>query len=90
MPLGVQIWDEHGNLMIDQFTRVGRIMGVVAGNTAGGSISDGNLAQGTPFASVMLLGVVNLADLAPQVSISGTTITYTSSSYPFYIIYGTY
>ncbi|WP_036114456.1 MULTISPECIES: hypothetical protein [Luteibacter] len=65
-------------------------MGLVAGNQAGGSITDPSLAQGTPFAFVMMTGSITLASQCPQVTINGTTISYTASNLPFLIVYGTY
>lgn len=90
MGLGIQVRDAAGNLLLDNFTRVGRVIGVVPGNTAGGSFNVPSLAQGTPWAFFQVLGQMTLANVGPQVSISGTTISYTASSYPFLIVYGTY
>ncbi len=89
MGLGVQMWDAAGNLLLDNFTRVGRVIGVVSGNTSGGSFNVPSLAQGRPGV-LPVLGQMTLANVGPQVSISGTTISYTASSYPFLIVYGTY
>jgi len=90
MPQGLQCFDEAGNVILDQTTRVGRVFSVVPGNQKGGSISDAGLRLGRPWANAIVLGAANIGSLGPQITIDGTTITYTSATMPFLIAYGTF
>lgn len=93
MPIGVRTFDELGRVLFDSTTRVGRVMGTIVANPAGGSISDANLAQGTPFAFAIPSGDIQFAGnpmLTPVCTINGTTITYGASNIAFLIMYGVY
>lgn len=52
MPVGLQTFDENGNVLIDTSTRTGTLLGVFNTGKSDGSIVDPSLAMGTPFWSI--------------------------------------
>lgn len=82
MPAGMQVWDAFGRLVVDFTTRLPRVLGSVSINQAG-SLSDGNLSQGTPFVIFQQAGVwyhISGDTALPQFIISGTTISWSYSN----------
>ncbi len=74
MPNGLQINDASGNLVVDITTRLNRVLGRIDVNKANGSESNSGLSQGNPY--FIILGQ-DVGLISPNVSISGTTITWT-------------
>lgn len=89
MPIGMEAYDANGGLLVSVTDRIGRVIGIVAGASGGGTINHPSLAQGTPFAFAQVAQGITLASTTPQCTVSGTTITYTGSALPFRIIFGT-
>ena len=92
MPQGMQVWDASGNLIMDTNTPSGVILGVhsFSGGAAGtgGSVVIPELALGNPFHVLRGSWFVD-----PEITISGTTISWTFSSYvpsaiTYELIYG--
>lgn len=103
MPIGVQVWNAAAQLTLDTSYFTGRMCGVVdCGNFPNsGSVSDGRLATGTPFAVPILqligspdpLWDLNLYVFAPVISFAGTTMNWSrpaskpNMGYPGCLIY---
>lgn len=91
MAEGLQVWDENGSVLVDGATRMSSVLGIVS-ITAAGSLSNADLAKGTPWY------VVNNPDRLGRgirVTVSGTTISWTvttlgTPSGPSQLIYGVY
>ena len=83
MPVGLQIWDAAGNIVLDTNYRTARRLGSVVTGTSNGSLSIPDLVQGQPFfISEPLLNNVAYYVL-PNVTISGTTLSWSfPSQYP--------
>lgn len=78
MPVGIEVWDAGGNLIMEYTTRTGRIMGSVTvgvGNQSG-SVTDASFGDGQGF-----YFNAGGSDHQPTVSIAGTTLTWTQSPY---------
>lgn len=75
MPVGLQVWDAAGNLIVDTTSYLGVILGthVITKSTGNGSISFPDLALGTPFFTL----VTSTGSFTPTISVSGTTISWT-------------
>lgn len=96
MPQGLQIWDDQGRLMVDTNTSLSQVLGSFSlgdGHPAG-TYSDGNFANGRPWAMVMPTARFStVSGSAPlkmtSVTVSGTTISYTDGDRAV-IVYGIY
>lgn len=81
MPAGLEVYDALGRPTVRLTDRLGAIVGVFSTGTSPGSITLPGLSRGTPFYTVQTgwssaVGASNL----PQISISGTTVSW---SIPF-------
>ncbi|KVT46716.1 hypothetical protein WK52_00165 [Burkholderia multivorans] len=80
MTVGLQIFDQWGNLVFDATTRVGRVLfrQRVAGGS--GTFWDDRLTTGTPFACFQAdsIPIATAVDkiLPPTITISGNSVTY--------------
>lgn len=97
MAAGLQVWDASGNLLIDTTTWCGQILGnfTLAAPHSAGSLSDGNLTLGRPFAFLLPNDGNNGSKAAgnPQgqtVTISGSTLSWSASDQACQVIYGVY
>lgn len=105
MTVGLQTWDENGNLIIDLTSRCTRFLGRLDGVVSNGSLVDSRFADGTGF--VMVLpdvtdSVPTSIYTVPQAEVVGNTLTwsfsvngYDGASRPFTpipctILYGVY
>ncbi|QOK96592.1 hypothetical protein HF909_09175 [Ralstonia pseudosolanacearum] len=90
MGQGIQVFNADGSLQFDSSSRLSRVLGQVYSGTDPGSISVPGFVQGTPW--YHCIGVGNSA-LIPEVSISGTTLSWAfpwATHNPALIIYGVY
>lgn len=79
MPAGLELYDASGNLIVGLSTRTGFIIDRVdisTGNQSG-NVTNAALANGTPFAFITA-GLFQ-GNTYPNVSFSGTTMTWTPS-----------
>ncbi len=81
MPVGLEVYDASGGPVVRLTDRLGAIVGVFNTGTTAGSVSVPGLARGAAFYIVQTgwssaVGASNL----PQISISGTTVSW---SIPF-------
>lgn len=98
MAEGIMIWDAAGNLQVAPDVRLTRILGTVNSGVVAGSVTVANFVQGTPFFHfVPRTGYSVKNRLFPDVSISGTTLSWTfpaadanSEPWPTDILYGVY
>lgn len=79
MAQGLQIFDSAGALVLDITDRLTRILGEFTTTTANGSITDANLTSGTPW--FYKISDDNPFNAICTITISGTTISWTFSSY---------
>lgn len=93
MPQGLQIWDAAGSIILDTTDNTGFVLGVLDFTSVAqsGNITDANFANGTPF----YFGQGDLSNslAIPNISFSGTTMTWTANAYAPYngfIYYGVY
>lgn len=82
MPVGLEVYDVSGRPVVRLTDRLGAIVGVFNTGTSAGSVSVPGLARGSPFYVIQTgwsssVGASNL----PQISISGTTVSW-SIPYP--------
>lgn len=93
MAQGLKVWDASGNVVLDTSTRVGRLLGSVAVNTATGSVMNADFAQGTVLWFLVPIGTGG-AQQYPAVSYSSGTTTLSWSgaftSATFQLWYGVY
>lgn len=88
MPQGLQVWDAAGSLIVDTSVKLARLLGVqvVGVGNPSGNLVDANFAQGTPW--YFIIGQLDPYN-RPDVSIAGTTLTWTSrGSFTGSIMYG--
>lgn len=87
MPVGLQLWDEDGNLILDATTRLGRVYETFSSGTANGTRTFSALLDGgEPFFFVE----DNSADLPlaqlyayPNVSINGGVVSWSFVDYQY-------
>lgn len=83
MSAGLEVWGQDGTQLISTNTSVVLILGTFqiggAGAAQSGSISDGRLANGRPYAFQLLGGIPGADNNEAEVTASGTTISW---SYP--------
>lgn len=92
MAYGLVVRDAAGNVILDTSTRLTRILGTFNTGTSNGSITDGNLAQGTPFWFISD-GYGSGDGFTADISVSGTTISWTITGTPkiaCQFVYGVY
>jgi hypothetical protein len=89
MAVGIQIWDASGNSIIDENSRLARILGITNSGTSGGSVTDSGFATGSPFAVFIPNGTTYFTGEYAHPSWSGTTMSW-SASVAGKIIYGVY
>lgn len=79
MARGFQVWDAAGNLIVDTNAALGVILGVhtFTKSAGAGSLTDANLALGTPFYTLISF----TGTFLPSISISGTTISWSYDSF---------
>lgn len=78
MPVGLQCWDVNGNLTLDVTDRLTRVLGTVETGTSSGSVTDANLANGTPwFVMRDTSDYEMLSEANCSVVISGNAVTWT-------------
>lgn len=89
MAVGIQVWDASGNLIMDTPTRMGRVLGITASGTSGGSVTNSGFSTGTPFAVYVPTGGFTgvFGNLVP--TFSGTTMSWGVSD-AGNIVYGVY
>ena len=81
MPAGLEVYDASGRPVVRLTDRLGAIVGVFSTGTAAGSINIPGLARGAPFYVVQTgWSSAVVASNLPQISISGTTVSW---SIPF-------
>lgn len=85
----LEIRDDQGRVTLDGDTRVSRLIGMVDGNAAGGTISDAELARGEGWAICLPIEGYTAFDVLSVATVSGTTVTYTASKKRFRVLYGT-
>lgn len=91
MSTGLRVWDASGNLVIDETTRLGRILGQTQSGTSGGTINNAGFLTGTPFAVVLpATDTVSLASSYPSPTFSGSDMNWGASGNDCLIIYGVY
>lgn len=93
MPQGLQIFDSSGVLILDTTDNTGFVIGFLdfASASQSGSLTNANFSSGTPF--FFSLSDTNDGPATPDVSFSGTTMTWTANVYaPFsgVIYYGVF
>ena len=92
MPLGLQVFDASGNVIVDTSTRLGRILGVTNTNTSTGSLVNSNFSTGTPFWYAIPL-LRNDVHFGPLITVSGNTLSWDYQGRTFVnhrIVYGVY
>lgn len=90
---GLQVWDEHGNILIDTSTQTTSVLGNININSPGTySVTDNRFGLGTPF--YMTDGFYNGVDIVATLSGNKYIFTVKQLPYgtyePFKIIYGVY
>ena len=100
MATGIKIWDASGNLIFDETSRAGRVLGTTVVNGGSGSIPNGDFSQGTPWAIAFKLGtgLAGSGLICPcYTSFSGNTLNWAygpvsgqSADYQTFIAYGVY
>ena len=92
MAQGLQVWDDAGNLVLDVDTFVGRVLGSVTttASTSGSVTGVSGFSDGVGWFCVVPIGADWTGVSAPTVTISGTTISWTSAATAVKIIYGVY
>lgn len=94
MAAGLEIYDASGNLIVDRFTSLGRVLGSVNTGGASGSISHDGFGTGVPFYFVYAQVANNQwANEWPDISFSGLDMTWSYQSNITVnntIIYGVY
>jgi hypothetical protein len=77
---GVQVWAPDGTILIDTNTSVALILGTFAiggtGSPQSGSVTDARLANGRPYAFMLLGGIPGANNQEAEVTVSGTTVTW--------------
>ena len=87
MAQGLQVWDESGTLILDPSQRTVRIHGSRnTGTTAGSIVID--TSQGTPF--YQAISRVSSVYRRPSFTLSGNTLSWTSSDAGCFFIWGTF
>lgn len=84
---GLRLWDPNGVLMVDTTSAVTVILGYVAigGNaTASGSLVDVNINLGIPFSIITSFTAAVASDYRPEITFSGSTISWTFVGSPLY------
>ncbi len=77
MPVGLEVYDASGRPIVRLTDRMGAIVGVLNTGTGSGSINLPGLSRGTPFYVVQTgWHVAGGAVTLPQISISGTTVSW--------------
>lgn len=93
MGAGLQVFDASGEIVSDDSTQIGRVLGYVDTGTSDGSLTNATLAEGKPWYQIMGLDVGYYCLLA-EVSFSGTTMSWTFNGSTYKnscrIIYGVY
>lgn len=90
MAQGLQVWDASAALIFDTSAALFRELGVVAigSDNNSGSVTDAGFSEGLP----MWFVISTQLDNYPDISFSGTTLTWTANGTPFSgtLYYGTY
>lgn len=89
MAVGIQIWDASGTSVIDETTRLARILGITTSGTSGGSLSDSGFSTGTPFAVFIPTIGNEFGGVYATPTWSGTTMSW-GNSVAGRIVYGIY
>lgn len=92
MGIGLQVFDEDGNTILETDNRLGRILGVSTISASSGTIVNSGFTEGTPFWYAIPLATGDVS-FGPAISVSGSTLTYdfegrTVTSHR--IVYGVY
>jgi hypothetical protein len=74
---GLQIFDASGNLILDLGDATGRFLGSIDTGNVDGSTTNAALTSGTPFAVVLLKSGSTFGFKTPDVTFSGTTMSWT-------------
>lgn len=92
MAWGLRTRDAAGNIIVDYTDRLMRVLGIVSSGTGAGSVSAPGFSQGTPFfVTVPKSGSFDNGTFIANVSISGTTLSWTNPyARDCFIIYGVY
>lgn len=75
MDIGLQTFDEYGNIILDTTTLVGLAIGSINTGTSPGSYSDDRLLKGNPFV-ISQADLAGLKQISPVVTVSGGTISW--------------
>lgn len=75
MPLGMQVWDASGNLIVDTATYMGRILGTVSTGTSNGSVTNAGFATGQPWWFITRK-TSSAYMYTPKITISGNTLSW--------------
>lgn len=87
MAFGIKVLDASGNQMLGSDDRITRVLGITSSTTAADSLTDSRFADGTPWSVV--LGA-DYSAWGKTVTFSGTTMSWTASSFSGNIVYGIY
>lgn len=93
MPQGLQIYDASGNAILDITDRITTILGEInlsAATYGATNVSNATFALGTPWYFVITYDTNTVLTYDFNVSISGTTLTYSGDTPACKIIYGVY
>jgi hypothetical protein len=89
MAWGLRIWDADGNLTLDTSSNIVCLLGQIdLGEEASGSRTVADFSRGTPWFLILPSGTSYAFNFTPSVTISGTTITWSSSGSTAIILYG--
>lgn len=89
MAVGIQIWNTSGSSVIDETTRLARILGITNSGTSGGSLTNSGFDTGSPFAVFLPNSTTYFTGNYAKPTWSGTTMSW-GSSVDGKIIYGVY
>lgn len=95
MTFGMLVKNASGITVIDENSKLARVLGTVYVPQTNGSLTDSGFSTGVPFGAVVIAGSISgTTPGAPTVSFSGNTMSW---YYPYsylksnaYIIYGVY
>jgi hypothetical protein len=92
MGVGMQVWDQNGNVVSDTTTRTLTLIGVTAPSTGPFTVSNQYLTKGTAWYLYVPTGNYSLGSnpATPTVSFSGMTMTVTGTYNEGKFYYGYY
>lgn len=95
MGAGLRLWNVYGDLILDTNSRFNRVLDIVTLPATGtGSFSDAGFSQGDPWWAITGAGPITaFSTVAPDISVSGTTLSWNWGTAPpasITLIYGVY